>query len=46
MKYTHPRSKVFFTLGIYLWFWHYSLMCGLRDDFDVEIDPEGRCGCS
>jgi hypothetical protein len=39
VKYTHARSKVFFTFGVYLWFWHYSLMCNLRDDFNVDIDP-------
>ena len=37
MKYTGGKTKVFFTLGIYIWFWSYSLFCNLRDDFGNEV---------
>jgi hypothetical protein len=39
MKYTKFKTKLTFTLGIYFLVWRYSIACGLRDDFGVQIDP-------
>lgn len=36
-KYSGGKTKVFFTLGIYIIFWQYSLFCNLRDDFGNEV---------
>jgi len=36
-KYSGGKTKVFFSFGIYLWFWTYSLFCNLRDDFGNEV---------
>jgi hypothetical protein len=39
MKYTSFKTKATFTFGFHVFFWHYSQMCGLRDDFGANIDP-------
>jgi hypothetical protein len=36
-KYSGGKAKVFFTLGIYIPFWSYSLFCNLRDDYANEV---------
>ncbi len=37
VKYSGGKAKVFFTLGIYVWFWMYSLFCNLRDDYGNDV---------
>lgn len=36
-KYSGGKTKVSFTLGIYIWFWSYSLFCNLRDDYGNNV---------
>jgi len=39
-KYTAGKTKVMFTVGIYVLFWRSSIRHWLRDEFGVDIDPK------